>query len=37
MQAKHDQRRAAKHEADQQDLARAKMVDEIAGRRLGQS
>lgn len=36
MQAKQDQRAAAEGQPDQQDLARAKMVDEIAGRRLRQ-
>ena len=37
MQAEQDQREAAEREADQQDLARADMVDEIADRRLGQA
>ena len=36
MQAEQDQREAAEREPAQQDLARAKMVDEIAGRRLRQ-
>ena len=37
MQAEHDQRAAADAEADQQHLAGADMVGEIADRRLGQA